>query len=459
MTSPSINRRILVIDDNESVHEDFRKLLVGGMPETPTFDLLAQELFGDTLSGRAGGGFEVDSAYQGVQGLELVRRALADRRPYAMAFVDVRMPPGWDGIETVRRIWQEDPALQVVICSAYSDHSWEQTVAALGETDRLVILRKPFENIEVRQLGCALTAKWALERRARARVEDLEAAVSLRTRELELAAASLRKEIVRRERMETELRHTHKLEAMGRLAAGIAHEINSPMQFVSSSLDFIRQSLPAIVPLLEAARADNPELDYLVEEVPAALDDATTGLLRMAKIVCSMKSLSHPGQTILTPVDVNQALQSALTVCHSEIRQHADIVPDLRDIPTVLGNATDLGQTFLNLIINAADAIREVSEKTQRRGTLRVETSVVDGCVVAAIGDDGTGIPPDIRDKIFEPFFTTKEVGRGTGQGLAIARTMVVDRFGGTLDFESKVGKGTTFYVRLPIPKNDEVAA
>ncbi len=148
-----------------------------------------------------------------------------------------------------------------------------------------------------------------------------------------------------------------------------------------------------------------------------------------------MKSLSHPGRTILSPVDVNQALQSALTVCHGEIRQHADIVPDLGDIPTVLGNAADLGQTFLNLIINAADAIREATETTRRRGTLRVETRVVDGCVVAAIGDDGTG------------------------QGLAIARTMVVDRFGGTLDFQSEVGKGTTFFVRLPIPKGDEVAA
>ena len=467
MTRIEANRRILIIDDNESVHEDFRKLLGRGqLEETGALDALEDELFGASREKPAQTEFDVDSAHQGAEGLGAVRRALAEGRPYAMAFVDIRMPPGWDGIETVVRVWKDDPELQVVLCSAYSDYSWEQTVAALGVTDRFVILRKPFDNVEVRQLAAAMTAKWALARRARARLEDLEGVVVERTRELEGANQRLREEIVRRERVEAGLRQTHKLEAMGRLAAGIAHEINSPMQFVASSLEFIRQALPTLLSAVDQARKNcdvhggDPEaLDYLAQELPSSVDDAGVGVARVAAIVRSMKSLSHPGRPTLAPMDVNRTLEGALTICQSETRRVADVDVDLGPLPEIPGSAGDLGQTFVNLIVNATDAIREANLKTERRGRLGVRTFVDAEHVVVAIADDGGGIPEAIRDKIFEPFFTTKDVGRGTGQGLAIAHSIVVDRLGGAISFDTELGKGTTFYIRLPLSLTKRVAA
>jgi signal transduction histidine kinase len=457
------NRRILIIDDDDSVHEDLRKLL--GQRRVGT-GALEEKPLGEATDAPAPAGFDVDSAHQGEEGLAMVQRAQRAGRPYAMAFVDVRLPPGGDVIDTVARLWRDDPDVQVVLGSACSDDSWKQTVAALGEGDRFVILRKPFDDVEVRQLASAMTAKWTLARQARARLEDLDTEVVERTCELQRTNERLRQEIARRERVDSNLRQAHKLEAVGRLAAGIAHEINSPMQFVAASLQFIGQSLPTVMALVDRARAtgdasvaDADALAYLAEELPGAVKDAETGVARVADIVRSMKSLSHPGQAALAPVDVNQTLEAALTICHSEIRHVADVYVDLAQLPTILASAADLGQTFVNLIVNAVDAMREAIAGTDRRGRLSVRTSVDGDHVVAAIGDDGGGIPESIRDKIFEPFFTTKCVGRGTGQGLAIARSIVTDRLGGTLAFDTHVGAGTTFTVRLPLARTNEVAA
>ncbi|HEX4148687.1 MAG TPA: HD domain-containing phosphohydrolase [Pirellulales bacterium] len=176
------NGRILVIDDTEAIHADFRKILAP--PQTDEDQLLqaASALFGEVprpLSAAAR--FEMDSARQGAEGLQRVVAASRQDRPYAMAFVDIRMPPGWDGVETVRRIWEVDSALQIVFCTAYTDRSWEETVAELGLTDRFVILKKPFDNIEVRQLAVAMTVKWDLERQVRQQVANLERTVAERT--------------------------------------------------------------------------------------------------------------------------------------------------------------------------------------------------------------------------------------------------------------------------------------
>jgi CheY-like chemotaxis protein len=185
------NRRVLVIDDNRAIHGDFRKILA---PEGNDrgFDDLAEELLGESAGAPRGDGFEVTSAYQGQEGLEFVKQSLAASAPFAMAFVDVRMPPGWDGIETVARMWELYPDLQVVICTAYSDYSWDQMIERLGRSDRLLILKKPFDVAEVLQLANALTEKWCLTQKARARMEDLEEMVSARTKDLEAANAELK---------------------------------------------------------------------------------------------------------------------------------------------------------------------------------------------------------------------------------------------------------------------------
>jgi diguanylate cyclase (GGDEF)-like protein len=182
------NRRVLIIDDTESIHQDFRKTLLGNQNAG---DVSADEaaLFGDAgESPTANVAFEIDSAMQGQDGYDCVRRAVREGRPYALAFVDMRMPPGWDGVQTIKNLWTEDPHLQVVICTAHSDYSWEQIVEQLGTNDRLLILKKPFDHAEVCQLATALTAKWQLSQKAKLKVDELEQMVDARTEELRHAA-------------------------------------------------------------------------------------------------------------------------------------------------------------------------------------------------------------------------------------------------------------------------------
>ena len=223
---PAPNHRILVIDDNRSIHEDFRKILVGYSAQQTALDATETVLFGEAPPLRPRLAFEIDSAFQGQEGLELVRKAVASGRPYAMAFVDVRMPPGWDGIETVSRLWQADPELQVVICTAFADYSWDDIVRKLGQTESLVILKKPFDNVEVLQLAHALTKKWFLAQQARLRFEDLDRMVGQRTRELQAANETLQKEIAQKALVEGALRHPEERFAKAFRASPIAMAIH-----------------------------------------------------------------------------------------------------------------------------------------------------------------------------------------------------------------------------------------
>jgi len=182
--SPTSQFRVLVIDDTAAIHDDFRKILHPEMAAPPRLRAALSAVLGPRENAASRKIFEVDCALQGQDGLALLRQARAEQRPYALAFVDMRIPPGWDGIETIRQLWAEDPTLQAVICTAYSDYSWNQTVQALGDTDNLVILKKPFDNIEVLQLAHALTQKWAATRAAQARMADLDETVRQRTAEL-----------------------------------------------------------------------------------------------------------------------------------------------------------------------------------------------------------------------------------------------------------------------------------
>lgn len=175
------NRRILVVDDNRAIHEDFRKILGEPPPASSALVDAAAELFGDVVPADPALGFEMHSAFQGHEAFEMARRARKEGRPYAVAFVDVRMPPGWDGIETVEEIWRADRETQIVICTAYSPHSWTDALARLGRPDRIFVLKKPFDNIEVLQLANALTEKWRLLRQTRERIAALEQALKSRS--------------------------------------------------------------------------------------------------------------------------------------------------------------------------------------------------------------------------------------------------------------------------------------
>ncbi len=202
-----LSQRILIVDDNPRIHEDIRKILC---PVAAARDLAEdqQAIFGDAAAAPEFFNFTIDSACQGREGLLLVEKAAAQKRPYGMAFVDMRMPPGWDGIETIQRLWQVQPDLQVVICTAYSDHSWEEIIGKLGQSDSLLILKKPFDNVEVLQLAHALSKKWVVTCQAKFRLDNLESLVEFRTLELVRANERLQSEVNRRAAVEKDLRES-----------------------------------------------------------------------------------------------------------------------------------------------------------------------------------------------------------------------------------------------------------
>ncbi len=197
--------RILIIDDHASIHEDFRRILGQDQVRNAGLDLVKAQVLGEAAATSPHSGFVMDSAFQGQEGLTMAKRAAEEGNPYSLAFVDVRMPPGWDGVETIGQLWKCCPELQIVVCSAYSDYSWEEMIRQLGHSPNLVVLQKPFDNIEVLQLAHALTEKWRLNRKVQSQMEDLETLVRRRTAELEAANQSLKKEIVARNKFENVL--------------------------------------------------------------------------------------------------------------------------------------------------------------------------------------------------------------------------------------------------------------
>jgi signal transduction histidine kinase len=291
-------------------------------------------------------------------------------------------------------------------------------------------------------------------------------------------------DVTEQRRLENDLAQAQKLESVGRLAAGVAHEINTPVQFVSDSVLFVREAMDDLSGIVDkyrelrdatkddqdeavkaAAKAaeeaeDDADLDYILENAPVALDRARDGLGRVAAIVRSMKEFAHPDRKEMVHADLNQAIASTLVIASNEYKYVAEVETSFGEIPPVNCYAGEINQVVLNLIVNAAHAIGDVVKGTPEKGRIRVGTRLHDGMVEISIGDTGKGIPVDVRSRIFDPFFTTKEVGKGTGQGLAIARTVVVEKHKGTLHFETEVGRGTTFFIRLPVngPANSEAS-
>ena len=282
-------------------------------------------------------------------------------------------------------------------------------------------------------------------------------------------------DVTERKTLEGQLMQAHKLEAVGQLAAGIAHEINTPTQFVANNTTFLKDSFKPVLELLtlctsiRAQMASGPvsaellgQFDQVVEqadlafvrgEIPKAIEQSLDGLQRIANIVIAMKEFSHPGSSEKVAIDINRAIQTTITVARNEWKYVADVDTEFDDaLPPVPCLAGEFQQVILNLIVNAAQAIAGVvGEGSQGKGKITISTRRKDNSVEVAIRDTGTGIPQQIQGRIFEPFFTTKPVGKGTGQGLSLAHSTIVKRHNGQIWFETEAGRGTTFFLRLPL--------
>ncbi len=289
-------------------------------------------------------------------------------------------------------------------------------------------------------------------------------------------------DVTRRKLLESQLLQSQKLEAIGQLAAGIAHEINTPAQYVGSNVQFIKTAFEdaltvcaAARHLVDEAKTSLPGLEevqtlesalkacdaeFLAAEVPEAIAQTLEGVERINTIVRSVKKFAHPGSTVMAPADLNEAMKSTVTVSRNEWKYVSELTLDLEpDLPTVVCMIGEINQVVLNLIINAAHAIADAKKlDPQREGRITLTTRHVPPWAEIRVADTGAGIPAEVQAKIFDPFFTTKEVGRGTGQGLTISRGIVVEKHKGQLFFETEVGEGTTFVVRLPLEQAGESA-
>jgi PAS domain S-box-containing protein len=286
------------------------------------------------------------------------------------------------------------------------------------------------------------------------------------------------RDVSERRRLELELRHAQKLESVGRLAAGIAHEINTPIQFVGDNVRFLDSAFADLTRLYaaygelitvaqaaqgpdEATRkvqtaADDIDIDFVLQEVPLAISQTLDGINQVADIVRAMKAFGHPGTDKKSRANLNEAIGHTLMVANNEIKLVADVETELGDLPLVYCHIGDINQVVLNLVVNAAHAIGSAD---RGRGTIRITTRLDGTHAVIDVTDTGTGVPPEIADMLFDPFFTTKDVGIGTGQGLALVRNLVTDRHAGTITFTTEIGVGTTFTVRLPVGGADEPLA
>lgn len=546
-------RRLLIIDDDPVIHAAIRAVVR---------EIVDYE-----------GPLDIDAVESGEEGVEATKQAVREGRPYAIALVDLRLSGEMNGLQATSQLWRADAELQTILCSAHFEDLLAEMPPYLRTSDRLLLLRKPFDPDIVRQMIRSLLTKWELSGQVRRQIEELaREAIRIRTiietandayfsldqngrvadcseQALQMLGCSrftlsdrraadflllkpgdyrsfeellahvkqtnqgLRTEMtVRRNdstelpvevsiapmgterswsfnvfvhdvsqqrRLQAQLMQADRMRSIGHLAAGVAHEINTPVQFLGDNLRFLQNAFDDLrrtiqsddewaktAPLSETdraewvARRERHGIDDLFYEVPSAIQESLDGIGRVGNIVRAMKSFSHVTATERCQNDLATVVENTLAICRAEWQGVADVVAEIApELPPVPCVRATVQQALLNIIVNAAQAIGErFPPGSGEKGLIKIAMRREQGCVVVEVQDNGIGIPPENHGRIFDAFFSTKPVGSGMGQGLTTAHAVIVEAHQGQIEVESAVGQGATFRVRLPVQDPLELA-
>jgi signal transduction histidine kinase len=428
-----MTHRILVVDDNPSIHKDFQTILLDE-EESTTLSELRSEVFGDKNNQSTNKNvYELDFASQGKEGCEKIKAACSEDRPYELAFVDMRMPPGWDGLKTIEHIWQIDPKVQVVICTAYSDYSWGEITERLGRSENLLILKKPFDSAEVAQLASALTEKWVLAKKASLKTEQLEQMVKERTDELVETNDHLKEEIAERE--QAERRQAELIEKVDNInkelkdfASIVSHDLKAPLRGIKSLATWILDDCSD-----KLGQQGNEQLNLLLGRVE-----------KMYRLIDGVLQYSRAGRTEekIVQVNLNNFVPEAIDMLVPP--ENISITIE-NTMPVIECAETHVMQLFQNLLSNA------IKYMDKPQGRIKISCVEEDGFWKFGITDNGPGIEEKHFEKIFKMFqaLSVSENFEGTGVGLTITKK-IVELYGGNIWVESEVGKGSTFFFTLP---------
>lgn len=433
-TDPTMNRLILVIDDNPLVCEDFRKILQTNIRASSLARARAA-LFEDTLPDDVQEGFEVDCAEQGQIGLAMVENGVQRGRPYAVAFVDMLMPPGWDGIETIDYLWRADPALEIVMCTAFTDLLWDRLTQQFGHTDKLLILRKPFDNIEVWQLASALTQKWHLAQQGNRQLVSLQEMVEQHRQDLQIMSERLQSAITQRQQAEEALAQrtrdwVRSKADLERFAYTTSHDLQESLHMMTSYLRLLAQDYRG-------------RLDATADAFIAYAVDGPAWMQRLIQALLAYWRVETQPQAV-APTDGEQVLTLALANLQGAMAESGAMVTH-SPLPTVMVDAAQFVQLMQNLIENA------LKFRSTQPPQVHITATRQEGEWVFAVRDNGIGLDPAHAGHIFELLQRLHSGGEypGTGLGLAICQK-IVERHGGRIWVESQPGNGATFFFTIP---------